>query len=205
MRVGMRRFLLTATALALVVGAAGPARTSVLVSGTEVGGDVVFQGGGTLNLTGLSFVVQGTFGAAIAPSIGAISLGPVPGTPVDFYSGVTGPGSFGGGGNTVPSSGAGDRILVASLQSLLSVPQGYNSGAPLTTTSTFAGATFASLGATPGTYVWTWGTGVNADSFTLQIGPAAPAAAIPEPGTLALVLVGGMTTGAGFLRRRRRA
>ena len=37
----------------------------------------------------------------------------------------------------------------------------------------------------------------------LTFTPAAPAAAIPEPGTLALLLVGSLTTGAGVLRRRR--
>ena len=32
---------------------------------------------------------------------------------------------------------------------------------------TFNNATFASLGVTPGTYVWTWGTGLANQNFTL--------------------------------------
>ena len=38
--------------------------------------------------------------------------------------------------------------------------------------ATYSGKTLATLGVTPGTYVWTWGTGAN-QNFTLQIPPAA--------------------------------
>jgi PEP-CTERM motif len=63
------------------------------------------------------------------------------------------------------------------------VPVGYTSGASLSDTATYAGQTFASIGAIPGTYVWTWGTGVHADSFTVNI----KAAAVPEPASIALL------------------
>ena len=53
---------------------------------------------------------------------------------------------------------------------LLAVPQGYLTGA-ISGTSTFNNATFASLGITPGTYTWTWGTGMHADSFTIETVP----------------------------------
>jgi hypothetical protein len=56
----------------------------------------------------------------------------------------------------------------------LFVPTGY-SGTLLSDSATYSGQTFASLGVTPGTYVWTWGTGVN-QNFTLI-------AAVPEAGS----------------------
>jgi hypothetical protein len=71
------------------------------------------------------------------------------------------------------------------------------SGDPLSDTSTYDNATFASLGATPGTYTWTWGSGAHADSFTLQIG----AAAVPEPSTWAMMLLG--FAGLGFAGHRK--
>ena len=52
----------------------------------------------------------------------------------------------------------------------LYVPQGYVSGAALSDSMTFNNATFASLGVTPGTYVWTWGNGLPNQNFTLHIG-----------------------------------
>jgi hypothetical protein len=62
----------------------------------------------------------------------------------------------------------------------LVVPQGYVSGNPLSDTSIYDNATFASLGVILGTYVWRWGTGADADSFTLNI----TAAAVSEPSEL---------------------
>jgi hypothetical protein len=43
------------------------------------------------------------------------------------------------------------------------VPAGYTSGSALSETDTYAGKTFASMGLTPGTYVWKWGAFANAD------------------------------------------
>ena len=53
------------------------------------------------------------------------------------------------------------------------MPQGYVSGAALSDSMTFNNATFASLGVIPGTYVWTWGTGLPNQNFTLVIGGVA--------------------------------
>jgi hypothetical protein len=79
------------------------------------------------------------------------------------------------------------------------VPSGYVSGS-LSGTATYNNQTFANLGLASGTYVWTWGTGADADSLTLQIGPAA---AVPEPPSLPLLAMG--LVGLGLVLRTRRA
>jgi hypothetical protein len=71
------------------------------------------------------------------------------------------------------------------------VPHGYVSDSFLSDTSTYDNQTFSSLGATPGTYKWTWGTEPN-QNFTLVIG-----AAVPEPSTWAMMLLG--FAGLGFM------
>lgn len=108
--------------------------------------------------------------------------------PVDLYTGFTGPMSFGGQGQPNPfaTSGSGDLVGINGIFNRLAVPQGYVSGDPLSDTSTYDNQTIASLGATPGTYVWTWGTGDDADSFTLKI----PASSVPEPAGLLLLPLG---------------
>jgi hypothetical protein len=63
---------------------------------------------------------------------------------------------------------------------------------------TFNNATFASLSVIPGTYVWTWGTGMN-QNFTLQIGPRV----VPDGGTT-VSLLGCALLGLAALRRKLR-
>jgi hypothetical protein len=60
---------------------------------------------------------------------------------------------------------------------------------------TFNNATFASLGVTPGTYEWTWGTGLANQNFTLQIG------AVPDGGST-VSLLGFALVGLAALRRK---
>ena len=82
------------------------------------------------------------------------------------------------------------------------MPLDYVSDFPLSDSSTYDGKTFSSLGVTPGTYKWTWGSGAN-QNFTLVVGTA-----VPEPSTWAMMLLG--FAGLGFMGyqsagRRRRA
>jgi hypothetical protein len=85
------------------------------------------------------------------------------------------------------------------LYPLLTVPAGYVSGTALSDSATYSGATFATLGVTPGTYVWTWGTGAN-QNFTLKILTAIlPATTLTNISTRASVQTGQGVTIAGFI------
>jgi protein with PEP-CTERM/exosortase system signal len=81
----------------------------------------------------------------------------------------------------------------------LLVPQGYASGAALSDSMTFNNATFASLGVTPGTYVWTWGDGAD-QRFTLQIGSVG-VPGVPDGGST-VSLLGFALLGLAPLRRK---
>ena len=82
----------------------------------------------------------------------------------------------------------------------LLVPQGYASGAALSDSMTFNNATFASLFLTPGTYVWTWGTGLANQNFTLQIGSVG-VPGVPDGGST-VSLLGFALFGLAVLRRK---
>ena len=62
---------------------------------------------------------------------------------------------------------------------VLFAPRDYVSDTALSDSMTFDNATFASLGLTPGTYVWSWGTGLPNQNFTLVIGGAG----VPDGGS----------------------
>jgi hypothetical protein len=116
---------------------------------------------------------------------------------LDNYIGFTGPASFGSGGEFPASFGSGDLFLLSAPFGSLDVPRGYVSGAALSSTATWNGATLASLGVTPGTYVWTWGTGLPNQNVTLIIGGAG----VPDGGTT-VSLLGFALLGLAALRRK---
>ena len=82
------------------------------------------------------------------------------------------------------------------------VPAGYDLGHPLSDSATYGGATFASLGVTPGSYTWTWGSHAYAGSFTLDI---VNPVATPLPATLPLFAGGLGALGLLGWRRKRKA
>jgi hypothetical protein len=166
-----------------------PAR-AYIVTLKEVGNDVVATGTGALNLTGLTFTVASTDHSQIDPHIGLIITGPTDATSVLLYNGYTGSTSFGSGGTTggsiSASSGSGDIVGILGVQNALEVPDRYVSGDPLSSTATWFNRTFATLGVTRGTYVWSWGDDGPNQNFTLIIGAEA-LVPIPEPTSVALL------------------
>lgn len=177
--------------IAISLAAAAPADASLIVNMVQSGADVVATASGTLNLAALT---KGSATAAFAvmrPSTALLFLGPS--ASLDIYTGtISHPGNFGTNTNyEIGSSGSGDAFGFAGD---LAIPQTYVSGNLLTSSATWSSKSFASLGVTPGTYAWTWGSGGTADSITLNIGQA------PEPISLALFAAG--LAALGFARRR---
>ena len=149
----------------------------------QVGSDVVANGTGAFNLTGLTLFSGDFVVPQMNASFGAILTGQVLGGVVTGYTGFTGPTSFGPGGFFFATTGSGDLVGISSGARALYVPEGYVSGAALSDSMTFNNATFASLGVTPGTYVWTWGARAN-QNFTLVIGGAG----VPDAGSTVSLL-----------------
>jgi|SRR6266403_3281088 len=187
------KILLALTAVA-ALSVAYPARANFIATINQVGTNVDVTGSGTIDLTALSFITPAAAGAAILPSGAYLVLAT---GNVAVYTGFSGPTSFGSGGVTFASSTGGNAVGIAGHDGELFVPEGYVSGTSLSATSMYSNATFASLGITPGTYTWTWGTGVHADSFTLQIG----AAGVPDGGST-VSLLGCALLGLAALRRK---
>ncbi len=165
-----------------------PAQAGYIVTLQQVGPDVVATGSGAIDLTGLNFLggddgpEPGILPFAPLRSFGggaSIITGPTPTTMVDsYYFALSGPAIFGDGSYRPASSGSGDMVgmVVGSPDfpwDTVIVPTGYVSGTALSDSATYSGASLVTLGVTPGTYVWKWGTGAN-QNFTLQIKTPVP-------------------------------
>jgi len=170
---------------ALLIGcgfSASSAWAGYIITLEQVGPNVVATGSGAIDLTGLTFYANLGFSPYIQPNIALIWTG-APFSNATAYSGVSGPTSFGTGTGTAPNSASGDWVGIGAFEGLqrVFVPLGYVSGSPLSDSATYDSATFDSLGVTPGTYEWSWGTGQN-QNFTLI--------AVPEPRVGLLLAIG---------------
>ena len=179
----------SAIGAAMLIGSCTPsAQAGYVVDFTQQGSNVVASGSGSIDLTGLTFYGEYVnVAAGLVPSVAFENTGTS--ADIDAYAGITGPMSFGSGTGTNASSttGASAQIVGSSMiygLPLLFVPHDYASDTPLSDTATYDSQTFSSLGVTPGTYEWTWGSGAN-QNFTIEIGNV-----VPEPSTWAMMLIG---------------
>jgi hypothetical protein len=185
------------------VTAFSAARTqaALLFTVQAVGPDVVVTGSGTANTSDLT--VAGLFAGytrVIDPSAATINVGPYGFFQDTTYDGLTGPSTFGTGGQIGSFVGTGDCFGFNSADItpsflVLELPMDYVSGAQLNGTATYTNSTFATMGVTPGTYVYSFGSGLNADTLTIDIGGVP----VPEPASLGALAVGGTA----LIRRRR--
>lgn len=190
-------------AAAVLLAPADASAIPYVIKLTQQGNNVVALGSGSFDLAGLTNEGPTTNGPiGMQPDIAAIGTGATPAT-LDAYSGtISGPASFGSGGGSLASSGSGDFVEIFADSSpgiSFWVPSGYVSENALSSSATWDNATFASLGVTPGTYIWTWGTGAD-QRFTLDV---VNATAVPEPAALGMFGFGVLLAGA-FVGLRRR-
>jgi hypothetical protein len=131
----------------------------------ESGSNVVMTASGTIDLDGLT-LVESSVGPFMGGGLGPFSATFVMGANGGYgktYSGfTTTPSNFGTGGGAGPTSTSGDIFGIFTQGAppyFLIVPTGYTSGTNISSTQTFTGQTFSSLGLTAGTYTYTWGSG----------------------------------------------
>lgn len=208
-------------AAALLCAAVGAANAAVTINVDQVGSDVVFTSGGSINLAAANFLTSGTeghgtgglvnipggaqwVGAGLGSSNGAfladVYTFQLNSRPSASFSSV----SVGSDVFATAASGRywgfGEKFFPDANTGAFSVQSDYVSGTAFSGTSTFAGTTLANLGLVTGSYTWTWGSGAAVDSFTLNIGAVAP---VPEPESYALMLAGLGALGAVSRRQRR--
>jgi hypothetical protein len=182
------------------------ANAMISVTATEVGPNVVFSYTGSItdfnNLGSSSSGING---------VGAFNAEPTGGAFFDIGSGnfdlypnipVNGPTGFGSNNTTVfanSNTGSYFALFVGTSLGLI-VPDGYTAGTTISGTSTYNSATLASLGITPGTYIWTLGNTAR-DTITLNATPVPlESDALPIVGSVVF-----MAGGLWFKRRRAQA
>jgi hypothetical protein len=188
--------------VALSAFCAPSAQASYLVTFEEKSGDVVEVGSGALDLTDLLTDGHAINNPFIWPEQAGFDSGANQ-VNLDVYAGVVGPSNFGANALSRPDASTGDGVAIGGISSgFLGVPAGYKSGMPLSETSIYLKTTFALLGMTPGVYVYSWGAGAHADTFTISIGGPASPPAVPEPSTWTMLLLG--LGGVGYIALRRK-
>jgi hypothetical protein len=193
-------FLASIAILAPGVVAASSAQAAYVVTFEEVGSNVVETGSGMVDPTDLTSTAFGTNEERVSAGSATYFSGGAGAIEHEFSGDISGPANWGPGtpSPALPSSSSGAGVGFEAPAMGIWVPFRHVLGQPLSETSTYSDASFGSLGMTPGTYVYSWGTGAHADTLTIEIG-------VPEPSTWAMTLAGFAGLGYVALRRKRRA
>jgi hypothetical protein len=173
------------------------AKAEMVIDVTQQGSNVVITGLGTLDLTDLTAFTAGTVNAEVSGATGTIVVGS---GFLNFYHPVSGPSSIGSGGVIAASSSSGGAFGIDLNDSIL-VSSSYISGSFISGSDQFDNTTIAALGLTPGNYAYTWGSGPDADSLTLNIGSVSP---VPEASTWAMIVLGFAGVGMAYRRKSKR-
>jgi hypothetical protein len=202
MKIRRNRTIKITTAAFLLTALVGNAAVTMIF--TETGSGVTLTSTGSFNPNHFIFITDGLYHSGVMPSIGFAKSGGPGGaengvwklnTAVYGSTGWVGSSPFGSSSNFVFSdSGSGFGVgirLDAQLFFLGGMPP-WNPPFPFTSTANWTGATFSSLGLVVGTLTNSWGSGADADSWTV--------AAVPEPSGALMCFVG---VGASIWRRRR--
>lgn len=197
------RSALFASLVALAFSALSPAPSQAAVDVTfeQIGSDVVVKYFGSINTASLTSTPDLNFGtyASIAPAFGAFAA--LRGTYRNWTATLVGPSGFGESGspfllNSHPATNTTFGFEV--VNNYVSLSNTYVSGAAINGTFTYANTTLSDLSLINGSqYIWNWSTGGVSDSITVTAGTA-----VPEPGTFALLGIGGA---AGLVALRRRS
>ena len=164
----------------------------LILTARELGGNVVIEGAGDINVAGLASSGVSTQAAGLDPSIPLVMVGSNGDT--DFYTGVTGPANIGSGGGIAPSSTSGAIFGIGGPGgNTLFLPRFY-AGANISGSATYAGTTFVGLGLDLGIHEWTLPTPGGTERISLHV-------VVPEPSSIALLSA---TLGVCAFARRRR-
>jgi hypothetical protein len=202
-----RAFAAAGIALAVIVVVPQQADAAFVATMEQVGADVVVTGSGTLNVLALNrqdttLAVGASLLGEIGPRRSTVSFGVDAPALLSRYFFVTAPGNFGPGElNSFTTVRSGDVVAITREYILLDRfydPVGRDT---LSAAMTFQNRSFADLGVTPGTYVWSWGSveGLS-DTFTLNV--LAPTTETPVPAPAGLGLFGLALAGLVLARRR---
>ncbi len=175
-------------------------QAAVVVTIQQVGPDVVGTATGSLNVTSLSPISTAAAQSALAyasPTSWLYAVGSGTATSYNVGTWVVAQPLQSSAQTHLATGSSGLPVGVARVSGQptdrLQVPVGYVSGSPINASASWSGQTLSSLGLTPGTFIFDYGT----DRIVFQV--VASPIAVPALSTLGLFLASLLTASAGLL------